>query len=186
MVVDRLTGEREHRRVFVTDQTQRETTHDTAAPTHDRRHDRSRTRREHQEIVPQLGCRARTSLSSQPRPDLRSGSPGLPPPFARTEGVDLAELQLRSPRRPLPVPHHTRFARPALLCAGCQDAVHPASDPQPRRARAAVYRDHQPQASRLADDGLRRRAPGERAGATTAQRYRLRTHVSARRSRQGQ
>ena len=105
-----------------------------------------------------------TSLSSQPRPDLRSGSPALPPPFARTEGVDLAELQLRSPRRPLPVPHHARFARPALLCAGCQDAVHPASDPQPRRARAAVYRDHQPQASRLADDGLRRRASASELG----------------------
>ena len=46
------TGGRVHRCVFVPDHTSGETTHDTASSTHDQRHDRSRTRREHQGVVP--------------------------------------------------------------------------------------------------------------------------------------
>ena len=68
------------------------------------------------------------------------------------------ELQLRAPRRALPVPHYARCARPALLCARRQDTFHSAPDSQPRRAGAAVHRHHQPQASLLADDGLCRGA----------------------------
>ena len=42
---------------FVTAQTQRETTHDTAAPTHDRQHDRSRNfASTGAGIVPGTGC----------------------------------------------------------------------------------------------------------------------------------
>ena len=79
------------------------------------RHDRSRSRREHQEVLPQLGFPACLPLRPQPGPDLGPGSSGLPYLPARPAGIDLAELQLRPPRHPLFLPYHARPARPALL-----------------------------------------------------------------------
>ncbi len=67
-----------------------------------------------------------------------------------------------------------------------QDAFHAARDPQPRRTGAAVRGHHQLQASRLADDGLRRGTSGKRARPIAAHGHRLRADVSARRLGQGQ
>ena len=165
------TGGRVLRCVFVPDHTSRETTHDTAASTHDQRHDRSWPRREHEAFLSHLRHRARASLPPQSRPDLCPGGPGLPHLPSPTTGIELEELQLRAPRRALPVPHYARCARPALLCARRQDTFHSAPDPQPRRAGAPVHRHHQPQASRLADDGLCRGASGERTPSIAAHRH---------------
>ena len=172
--------------VFEPDHTSRETSHDSVASAHDQRHDRSRPRREHEAFLSHLRHRARPSLPAQSRPHLCPGGPGLPPLPARTTGVELEELQLRAPRRALPVPHHPRCARPALLRARCQDTVDLARDPQPRRVGAAVHRHDQPQASLGTDDGVCRGAARERARKVARQRYRFQTDVSARRPGQGQ
>ena len=114
-------------------QTVRETTHDTAAPTHDRRHDRSRTRREHQEVVPQLSCRARTSLSGR-SPDRISA------PEVQHYLLHLHEQKGLTWQSCNCVRHGVRFLYRITLGLPdphfylpnrCQDAVHPASDPQP-------------------------------------------------------
>ena len=180
------TGGPVRRCVFVPVHTSRETTDDTATSTPGQRHDRSRPRREHEAFLSHRRHRARASLPAQSRPDLCPGGPGLPHLSSRTTGVELEELQLRTPRRAVPVSHHSRGARPALLCARRQGTLHVAPDSQSRRTGAPVHRHHQPQASRLADDGLCRRASGERTRSIAAHRYRLRPDVSARRPGQGQ
>ena len=48
----------------------------------------------------------RPALSPQPRADLRARSPGLPPVPSPAARIELADLQHRSPRRTLFLPHH--------------------------------------------------------------------------------
>ena len=135
------TGGPVRRCVFVPVHTSRETTHDTAASTHDQRHDRSRTRQQHHGFLPAFRHPTRPALSPQPRPDLRPRSPGLPPVPSPAPRVVLDHLlqRLLSPYAgAVTTPRLSSNILSVMLAHNRQDPIHSVS-PEPSHSAAASY-----------------------------------------------
>ena len=186
------TGGPVRRCVFVPVHTSRETTHDTAASTHDQRHDRSWVFRDStKSSYLQLGHRA-GPVTTAAAPDQLSAQDVqnyLIYP-SRTSGVELAAAATaHSPWHSLPVPNHTGDAGSALLpCPGAKvsvDACHEILNHDELVRLFTVTTNLE--ASLRADDSLCRRVAGKRARAVAGlSDIDSATDVSAHRPGQGQ